>query len=66
MIFYIGRLETENFEFTAYAETPALARELIRKRWAKHVKQTSASLTWEDIKIWVNVYPMEMNTATRQ
>ncbi len=66
MIFYIAYLETQNFEFYAYAETPALARDLMAKAWNKHRKATGASLTAKDVASWVNVYPMEMNTAHRR
>jgi len=66
MIFYIAHLETQNFEFHAYAETPALARDLMEKAWKKHAKQTGAWLTWEEVAEWVTVHPMEMNSAHRR
>lgn len=66
MVFYIAHFETATFEFFAYGETPALARELMQKQWAKHVKQTGASLLWEQIAPWVDVTPTEMNSAHRR
>lgn len=66
MVFYIAHLETANFEFYAYAETPELARELMAKQWNKHRKATGAILTAKDVASWVNVYPMEMNSAHRR
>lgn len=66
MIFYVAYLETQNFEFHAYATTAAEARNLMAKAWKKHAKQTGAWLTWEEVAEWVTVHPMEMNTAHRR
>lgn len=66
MTFYVGRFETASFDFVAYAETPEMARELLRKQWAKHRRQTGAWLTWADISEWVIVTETQMNTAHRR
>ena len=66
MTFYVARYETASFEFFAYAETPEIARELLRKQWAKHRRQTGAWLTWADVSEWVIITATEMNSAHRR
>jgi len=66
MIFFIAEFVTESITFTAYADTPQLARNLLMQKWEKHAEENNASLTWAHIASWVDVYPMEMNTAHRR
>lgn len=66
MIFYIASFVTEDITFTAYADTPQLARNLLMHEWEKYAEENTSTFTWRHIAPWVDVYPMEMNTAHRQ
>lgn len=50
MSIYRAYLETEHFEFTAYAATTTEATALLRSTFIEHIEKFGGWLRWSDVK----------------
>jgi hypothetical protein len=64
MQIYIARLETRNWEFAGYGNTPDEARDLLRKKFLKTMSDRFATLTWSEASADLWIEEVTIGTAT--
>jgi hypothetical protein len=57
-----AKLETSNYEFTAYGERSSTAKLLLHQAFNDHIERTGGSLTWAEVE--ADVYFEEIITNT--
>ena len=62
MRIFVGHLDTGNFEFTTYAHTATEAQTLMKSAWKVHQKNTSAWLTWKELKTSVHIEAVKIGS----
>ena len=64
--FWVGTLETTNFEFTTYALSEFGAYSQLEDAWAKHVEQTGAWLGFPDLHDCIRIEEMKIGQTKRR
>lgn len=58
-----AKLETSNFEFTAYSDRPSSAKLLLHQAFNEHIEKTGGWLTWAEVEEDVYVQIITLNTV---
>ena len=58
-----AKLETSNFEFTAYSTSTAAAKVLLFDAFNDHIERTGGSLTWKEVQGDVQFDEIVLNTV---
>jgi hypothetical protein len=64
MTFTVARVETRNFEFTAYGATDTEAIALLETAWQTHKANTGAWLEWSELENDVQLETVSIGTVT--
>lgn len=65
MMIWKAELVTSHFTFESFGTSREHAMEVMERTWAEHVRQTTAELTWDELRDDVNAWQVQVGEGFR-